>query len=202
MKTIAAPLAMFMALASSLASAGCAKKEAAPALKWPVTTTAGEWNPDFAGGDKNGDGANGSANGENGAGGTGKGEGLTTQSLHLSETIAKACKLARPDAAPKFAFDSTTLPDGDREILSALARCLDGPLKGKTLLLVGRADARGENEYNMGLGEARSNVVKRYMVDLGIAEPRIRASSRGELDATGTTEDSMAEDRRVDIDVL
>ena len=189
MKTSRAVPALAIALAFGF---GCAKKDAAPGAKSPVSTTggsmkpAGERNPDM-------EGVNGPGNVE--------GEGVTTQSLHLSETIAQACKLAKPDATPHFDFDSANLPDGDRELLSAFARCLEGPLKGKTVLLVGRADARGESEYNMGLGEARSNVVKRYLVDLGVSAPRVTASSRGEIDATGTDESSMANDRRVDIDV-
>lgn len=129
------------------------------------------------------------------------GPGVTTEGLHLSEAIAKACNLPRTEPTAHFAFDSTALPEGDREILAALAKCLSGPLTGKSVLLTGRADARGESEYNMGLGESRSNAVKRYLVDLGVADGRVRASSRGEMDAVGTDEESMAKDRRVDIDV-
>ena len=53
----------------------------------------------------------------------------------------------------------------------------------------------------MGLGGTRSDVVKRYLIDLGVGDPNIKASSRGEIDATGTNEDGWARDRRVDIDV-
>ena len=53
----------------------------------------------------------------------------------------------------------------------------------------------------MGLGGSRSDSVKRYLIDLGVAESIIKASSRGEMDAVGTDEASFAADRRVDIDV-
>ena len=43
-------------------------------------------------------------------------------------------------------------------MLQQIATCVTtGPLRGKTLKLVGRADPRGEVEYNMGLGEHRAD---------------------------------------------
>ncbi len=53
----------------------------------------------------------------------------------------------------------------------------------------------------MTLGESRADTVRRYMQDLGVAREGLRATSRGELDATGTNEDGWAKDRRVDLDV-
>ncbi len=84
----------------------------------------------------------------------------------------------------------------------ALARCLSqGALKGRGLELTGRADPRGEPEYNMSLGESRADSVRRYLHDLGVQAERLRATSRGEIDATGTDESGWAYDRRVDIDL-
>ncbi len=178
---------------AALALAGCADKKAGIPPLTPVQTTSGH-----VGKKANADDANEAGkNGKNGAGE----DGITTQSLHLSETIAKACNLPRTDATPHFAFDSASLPDEDRTVLAAFAKCLSGPLKGKGVLLIGRTDSRGEPEYNMGLGGSRSDSVKRYLIDLGVAESIIKASSRGEMDAVGTDEASFAADRRVDIDV-
>jgi peptidoglycan-associated lipoprotein len=44
----------------------------------------------------------------------------------------------------------------------------------------GHADARGTNEYNLALGEKRGNVVKDYLVTLGIAADRMSVISKGE----------------------
>lgn len=179
---------------AALALVGCADKKAGIPPLTPVQTTSGQ-----VGKKAGDDGANAAdKNGKNGSGGE---DGITTQSLHLSETIAKACNLPRTDAAPHFAFDSATLPEEDRTVLAAFAKCLSGPLKGKGVLLVGRTDSRGEPEYNMGLGGSRSDTVKRYLIDLGVADAIIKASSRGEMDAVGADEAGFAADRRVDIDV-
>jgi peptidoglycan-associated lipoprotein len=77
----------------------------------------------------------------------------------------------------------------------------EGALKGKAVALVGRADARGEMEYNMSLGEARADSVRRYLHDLGVQHERVSATSRGEMDAMGKDETGYALDRRVDIDL-
>jgi peptidoglycan-associated lipoprotein len=77
----------------------------------------------------------------------------------------------------------------------------DGALKGKNVELVGRADPRGEQEYNMGLGSSRATAAHSYLKGLGIADSRMSETSRGALDATGHDEEGWAKDRRVDIRV-
>lgn len=145
-----------------------------------------------------------SASGQNGAAdATSKtGPGVLTQGLHVSQAIAELCALPEQKGAPHFDFDSSQLSPQDRDVLAAVARCMtDGALRGKSLALVGRADARGETEYNMGLGEARADSVRRYLHDLGISSERVTSSSRGELDAMGADEEGWALDRRVDIEL-
>ncbi len=130
---------------------------------------------------------------------------VETQGLAISDAIAKACGIAprkTGSTGPNFEFDSAALADEDRELLQQVARCLsDGPLRGKNVSLVGRADARGEPEYNMTLGESRADAVTRYLVDLGVGRGRLTPTSRGELDATGSDEAGWAHDRRVDIEL-
>ena len=63
-----------------------------------------------------------------------------------------------------------------------------GPLQGRSLRLVGRADPRGETEYNFALGSARAGSVDTYLIDLGLDSARVSMTSRGKLDATGTDE--------------
>lgn len=138
-----------------------------------------------------------------------------SQSLSISDLIAQACGIAPRKSnneggkgagangiAPSFDFDSAAIADSDRQMLAEVAKCLtEGALKGKSVTLVGRADARGEPEYNMTLGESRANTVNRYLVDLGVAKERMKVTSRGEMDATGTNEEGWAKDRRVDIEL-
>ncbi len=72
-------------------------------------------------------------------------------------------------------------------------------MKGRKLLLVGRADPRGETEYNMVLGQNRADTVRDYLLHLGVAYEKLGGTTRGELDAEGKDEDGWKLDRRVDI---
>jgi peptidoglycan-associated lipoprotein len=74
-----------------------------------------------------------------------------------------------------------------------------GPLKEKNVELIGRADPRGEAEYNMNLGAIRADAVKHYLAQLGIGGSRLTTTSRGSLDAQGHDEATWATDRRVDL---
>lgn len=129
---------------------------------------------------------------------------LKRPNVHVSDELAKACKIQWNDVerAPKFDFDDAALQPEDRAILAQLARCVTtGPLKGKSLALVGRADPRGETEYNMILGEHRAASVVEYLSLLGVEPTTMNQTSRGELDAEGKDEDGWARDRRVDIGI-
>lgn len=127
--------------------------------------------------------------------------------LTVSDAIAKACGIApRGDGKQmqaSFDFDSAALQEEDRTLLAEVAKCLTtGALRGRNVTLIGRADARGEAEYNMTLGESRANSVHRYMVDLGVGRDKMKSTSRGEMDAVGTNEEGWRKDRRVDIELM
>ena len=86
------------------------------------------------------------------------------------------------------------------DVLAQIAKCVTtGPLAGRALELVGRADPRGESEYNMALGERRASSVREYLSRLGVDRAKLIESSRGKLDAMGTDENGWRRDRRVDI---
>jgi peptidoglycan-associated lipoprotein len=74
-----------------------------------------------------------------------------------------------------------------------------GKLTGKAVSLIGRADPRGTEEYNLGLGSRRSSSVGKYLQNLGVGTPQLAVTTRGALDATGTDESSWKNDRRVDV---
>ena len=150
-------------------------------------------------------GANGGSATANAAGaladGT-QGRGVESPGLRVSDEIAKLCNLPQVGAAPSFDYDSAAIGEQDKDLLSAVARCLsDGALKGRKVSLVGRADRRGEDEYNMALGGSRADSVRRFLAGMGVEDKRINSTSRGELDANGSDEDTWAKDRRVDIEL-
>jgi peptidoglycan-associated lipoprotein len=132
---------------------------------------------------------------------------VETGALTVSNAIAQACGIAtRADGrpvAPSFDYDSAALAPEDRELLGQVAKCLtEGALRNRSVTLIGRADPRGEPEYNMTLGGSRSDAVHRYMVDLGVGREQLKATSRGEMDATGKDEQGWAHDRRVDVELV
>ena len=67
------------------------------------------------------------------------------------------------------------------------------------MALIGRADPRGTEEYNLGLGSRRAASVSQYLARLGVGQPQLGVTTRGAIDATGTDESGWRQDRRVDI---
>lgn len=132
----------------------------------------------------------------------------TSAPVAVSPNLAVAGDLARRCAlhfnstpqAPKFDFDRFALLPEDRDVLDQVASCLTtGPLRGRTVQLVGRADPRGTEEYNLGLGTRRADSVLQYLQHLGVSPGQLSQTTRGALDATGTDEIGWRQDRRVDL---
>jgi len=118
--------------------------------------------------------------------------------INISDEIKKACGIT--DAEAFFAYDSANIRPQDKAVLQKLATCFTtGPLKGREMRLVGHADNRGEEDYNMLLGQKRADNVKTAIVSAGMSAAKALTTSRGELDATGSDEATWSKDRRVDI---
>lgn len=122
----------------------------------------------------------------------------TASSVAISDEVLRACNI--PDGDAYFAFDSAHLTGFDQAPLDAVAVCFtSGPMQGHKLDLVGHAGPRGAMDYNMTLGQARSDAVAAYLGDHGLNRSQVSTSSRGAMDATGRDETGWAHDRRVDI---
>ena len=118
--------------------------------------------------------------------------------INISDEIKAACGIS--DAEAFFAYDSANIRAQDKAVLQKLAVCFTtGKLKGREMRLVGHADNRGEDDYNMMLGQRRADNVKGAIVTAGMTPSKALTTSRGELDATGADEASWQKDRRVDI---
>jgi len=96
-----------------------------------------------------------------------------------------------------FAYDSFTLSEEAKSILAQKATWLtenpQAPVK-----IEGHCDERGTTAYNLALGERRANVVKEYLVALGIRPSQLSTISYGEefpLDP-GHHEEAWARNRR------
>jgi outer membrane protein OmpA-like peptidoglycan-associated protein len=122
--------------------------------------------------------------------------------VNASEELISVCRLRFDDSAtaPKFEFDKSTLAPEDASALEQIARCVtEGPLAGRSLDLVGRADPRGTGDYNMALGARRANSVGQVLLLLGVESRKMDVQTRGEGDATGSEPSGWQRDRRVDV---
>ncbi|MGB6103800.1 MAG: peptidoglycan-associated lipoprotein Pal [Pusillimonas sp.] len=99
-----------------------------------------------------------------------------------------------------FDFDSYTVPDQYRSLVEMHSSYLTSHAQQK-VLIEGNADARGGSEYNLALGQRRSDAVARMMTLLGVNSGQIEAISFGKErpKAQGNTEADYAENRRADI---
>jgi peptidoglycan-associated lipoprotein len=78
-----------------------------------------------------------------------------------------------------FDFDQSNIRDDQIPRIEQNAQYLkDNP--SSNVVIEGNCDEQGTNEYNLALGERRAMNAKRYMVELGVDEFRIRTVSYGE----------------------
>ena len=99
-----------------------------------------------------------------------------------------------------YDYDKFDVRDEYRPLVEAHAKYLrDNP--GTKILIQGNTDERGSREYNVGLGQRRSDGVKRMLILLGAKENQIESVSLGEEkpQAEGHNEDAWSKNRRSDI---
>lgn len=99
-----------------------------------------------------------------------------------------------------FDFDSASIRSEYAQPIAAHARHLaDNPTV--VIRLEGHTDERGSREYNIGLGERRSQAVRRALMLQGVSGDQISTVSYGEERpaVTGSDEEAWAMNRRVEI---
>jgi peptidoglycan-associated lipoprotein len=105
-----------------------------------------------------------------------------TITLTLGPDLHAMCR----DVSPKFPFDKATTYVDDKAELLALASCLNKPgMESRQVILVGRADPRGSDAYNMALGERRAQSIKDFLVSNGLSANRIAITTEGKRGAKG-----------------
>jgi|SRR2546425_4677416 len=99
-----------------------------------------------------------------------------------------------------FDYDKFDVKDEFRSLVEAHAKFLRENPSAK-MLIQGNADERGSREYNVGLGQRRSDTVKKMLTLLGAREDQIESVSLGEEKpvCTQQTEDCYAKNRRDDM---
>lgn len=100
----------------------------------------------------------------------------------------------------QFDYDSAAIRDEYRSLLEAHALYLKSDSAAKAILQ-GHADERGSREYNLALGQRRSESVFKALNLLGVPEAQLEAVSLGEEKplAEGQNEAAWAQNRRVEI---
>lgn len=99
-----------------------------------------------------------------------------------------------------FEYDSSEIQPQFREAIEAHAALLMANPEA-SVSLEGHADERGSREYNLALGERRSQAVKRQFTLLGVSTSQVRTTSYGEERPVvdGHDEFAWSQNRRVEI---
>ena len=99
-----------------------------------------------------------------------------------------------------YDFDKYDIKDEYKGMVEAHARYLRDNARAK-MLIQGNTDERGSREYNLALGQRRSESVKRMLMLLGGKEEQIESVSLGEEKpkSEGHDESAWAQNRRSDI---
>ena len=99
-----------------------------------------------------------------------------------------------------FDFDSYVVPEQYRSLVEMHSSYLTSRNQQR-VRIEGNTDARGSSEYNLALGQRRSEAVARMMSLLGVNSNQVEAISFGKERprAVGNTDADFAENRRADI---
>ncbi len=99
-----------------------------------------------------------------------------------------------------FGFDEYTVQTKYQKMLSAHASYLKANPKQK-IIIQGNTDERGTAEYNLALGQRRSDAARKSLNLMGVSDDQMEAVSFGKEKpkAEGDTEAAWTENRRADI---
>jgi peptidoglycan-associated lipoprotein len=99
-----------------------------------------------------------------------------------------------------FDYDSFSIRPEFQSAIDSHARFLTAD-KARKIAIEGHTDERGGREYNLALGQKRSEAVRRALALLGVAESQIEAVSLGEEKPaqTGSTEEAFSRNRRAEV---
>lgn len=138
---------------------------------------------------------------------TGVGAGTGNAGAGAGESSVKTVDLGAGATLPAgvgrvvyFDFDSFVVKDEFRGVVESHAKFL-GANRAKRILVEGHTDERGGREYNLALGQKRSEAVQKSLLLLGVTESQVEAVSFGEERpaATGSDEAAWAKNRRAEL---
>lgn len=98
-----------------------------------------------------------------------------------------------------FEYDDATLTKAGQQQLDSLARYMQEHVEAN-LSIEGHCDHRGSVEYNLALGQRRSDSVRKYLGTMKVPYTRLDSVSFGKEKPAmgGDTEEALAKNRRVE----
>jgi peptidoglycan-associated lipoprotein len=133
--------------------------------------------------------------GASGSGGSGSGSGGNFGSQPWNDP-----KSPLFEKSVYFGFDEYTVQTKYQKMLSAHSSYLKANPKQK-IIIQGNTDERGTAEYNLALGQRRSDAVRKSLNLMGVSDNQMEAVSFGKEKpkAEGDNEAAWTENRRADI---
>jgi peptidoglycan-associated lipoprotein len=134
----------------------------------------------------------------------GAADGATTRSVQpVQVDDSAASQPGPPSSVPRvvyFDYDSYVVKPEFQSVIEAHARFLRAN-PSRNVVIEGHTDERGGREYNLALGQRRSEAVRRALGLLGVPDARIEAVSFGKEKpaSQGSDETSWAQNRRAEI---
>jgi peptidoglycan-associated lipoprotein len=137
--------------------------------------------------------------GASGAAGTDLGQ-RTVQAAVVDSAASGAAGPANAAKIIYFDYDSYAIRPEFQTAIDSHAKFLSVN-KSRKLAIEGHTDERGGREYNLALGQKRSEAVRRALALLGVTESQVEAVSFGKEKpaSLGSDESSMALNRRAEI---
>ncbi|RKE39544.1 peptidoglycan-associated lipoprotein [Paraburkholderia sp. BL23I1N1] len=135
--------------------------------------------------------------------GESQGNAATSQTTNVAPVVVDELDNPNGPLAKRsiyFDFDSYTVKSDYQPLLAAHAQYLRSH-PNRHVLIQGNTDERGTSEYNLALGERRSQAVLHDLETLGVPDSQLEAVSFGKEKpiALGHDEASWAQNRRADL---
>ena len=119
-------------------------------------------------------------------------------------SAAKAPTVMNFDEAALFEFDKADLKPAGKEQLNAYREKAKADLSSATKVrIVGYTDNTGTAEHNSKLSQQRAEVVRDYLVSIGVDSKKVDAIGAADANpiADNSTKEGQAKNRRVEIEV-
>jgi outer membrane protein OmpA-like peptidoglycan-associated protein len=128
--------------------------------------------------------------------------GLCLGTEEECNNAAAKTKPARPleafDLVVTFDYNSDVLTNEARQNLDEFSKALKDPkLAGSSFVVEGHTDARGSEDYNLGLSERRAKAVVTYLSEKGVDRAKLEAQGFGKAKPR-TSDPFDAANRRVE----